>query len=368
MPEQRETASSGKVAKEGIKKALEEDADLTLEGIYADATTAKAEQEDALERAQSGLVYELSPASTIVRGSETHQTSVYHEVMNRQVASGGSPQTLYCSFYLNCLKVSYLTHTSVQWYTRIRWDTGIMCVSKDVRKFHVGMALVFKEYVLAFVTIDLLFRPVWQDSFLDFIIPPDIYTQTTDFLVVVAQWMQDENWLNGKRYVLACDAIRAANKVWYGIGVYTVMELFFLAGLSPFITACELFSSPSRTARFLAAYYTYIHPHRRLLSPCIHEGVLAPTTEQRLSRLLDSYHVSILSWLLVSSSRELTLLCQKTLDAYAAASEVTCRASVTDLFDVFEPTLVEPAFEANPTWGSLIFGEWTWLSISGNIP
>ncbi|KAK7041364.1 hypothetical protein R3P38DRAFT_2768692 [Favolaschia claudopus] len=264
----------------------------------------------------------------------------YPPSFKRLVLTVTGVQTTHRALILNLgmlnLMVSYLTHTSVQWYTRIRWDTGIMCVSKDVRKFHVGMALVFKEYVLAFVTIDLLFQPVWRDSFLDFVIPPDIYTQTTDFLVVVAKRIQDENWLN-------------------------VMELFFLAdpfiddlpGLSPFITACELFSSPSRTACFLAAYYTYIRVGEaglwRLLSPCIHQGVLAPTTEQRLryadwlyvwgkervymsirmSRLLDSYN--------------------KTLEAYAAASEVTCRATVTDLFDVFEPTLVEPALEANPT-------------------
>ncbi|KAK7035102.1 hypothetical protein R3P38DRAFT_2912758 [Favolaschia claudopus] len=390
MPEQRETAASGKVAKEGIKKALEEDADLTLEGIYADATAAEAKQEEAPERAQSGLVYELNPASTIVRGSESHQTSVYPEVMKYDIDNNYPPlpyppsfkrlvltgvQTTHRALILHLgmlnLMVSYLTHTSVQWYTRNRWDTGIMCVSKDVRKFHVGMALVFKEYVLAFVTIDLLFQPVWQDSHIH---------HTTDFLVMVAEWIQDENWLDGKRYVLACDAIRAANEVWYGIGVYTVMELFFLAGLSPFITACELFSNPSRTARFLVAYYTYIHVGDaglwRLLSPCIYEGVLAPTTEQRLryadwlyvwgkervymsirmSRLLDSYNSSLCSFF------------QKTLAAYAAASEVTFRKSVTDLFDVFEPTLVEPALEANPTWGSLVFGEWTWLSISGNIP
>ncbi|KAK7034410.1 hypothetical protein R3P38DRAFT_2466028, partial [Favolaschia claudopus] len=231
---------------------------LTLEGIYADATAADAKQEEAPERAQSGLVYELNPASTIVRGSESHQTSVYPEVMKYDIENNYPPlpyppsfkrlvltgvQTTHRALILNLgmlnLMVSYLTHTSVQWYTRIRWDTGIMSVSKDVRKFHVGMALVFKEYVLAFVTIDLLFQPVWQDSFLDFVVPPDIYTHTTDFLVMVAEWIQDENWLDV--YVLACDAIRAANKVWYGIGVYTVMELFFLAGLSPFITACELF-------------------------------------------------------------------------------------------------------------------------------
>lgn len=72
------------------------------------------------------------------------------------------------------------------------------------------------------------------------------------------------------------------------------------------MTVYELFANPSRTARFLAAFYTYIHVgesnlwyifsgwpsvlneadplylHRPLLRPCIHDGVLAPTRDQRL--------------------------------------------------------------------------------------
>ena len=29
---------------------------------------------------------------------------------------------------------------------------------------------------------------------------------------------------------LACEAVRGANRVWSGVGVYTVSELFFMAG------------------------------------------------------------------------------------------------------------------------------------------
>ncbi|KAK7018514.1 hypothetical protein R3P38DRAFT_3559063 [Favolaschia claudopus] len=113
MPEQQETASSGKVAKEGIKKALEEDADLTLEGIYANATTAEAEQEDASERAQSGLVYELSPASTIVGGSESHQTSVYPEVMKYDIDNNYPPLPYPPSFKRLVLTGVQTTHRAL---------------------------------------------------------------------------------------------------------------------------------------------------------------------------------------------------------------------------------------------------------------
>ena len=43
--------------------------------------------------------------------------------------------------------------------------------------------------------------------------------------------------LAGSKSQLACDAIREANQIVYGIGVYTVMELFFMAGnVLPFVT------------------------------------------------------------------------------------------------------------------------------------
>ncbi|KAK7002032.1 hypothetical protein R3P38DRAFT_3609030 [Favolaschia claudopus] len=304
MPETRETAASGKVAKSGFDAAQQAGADLTVQAIVADASASEAEAEDAPERAQTGLAYQLEPTSTVVRGSESHQTPIYPEVMAHSVNNyppvpypptlknlvlsevHATHRGLILNFTTLYFMILYLTHTSVQWYTRARWETGIMSVTKQVRKFRVGMALIFQEYVLAFVTIDLLFQPIWKTSFAEFRVPPNVYTATTDFLVLVADWIRSENFLAGRKYVLACEAIRRANKIWYGIGVYTVMELFFMAGLSPFLTVCELFSSPSRTARFLAAYYTFIHHSEnhlwKLLRPCIHDGVLAPTTEQRL--------------------------------------------------------------------------------------
>ncbi|KAJ6557148.1 hypothetical protein B0H10DRAFT_2201437 [Mycena sp. CBHHK59/15] len=363
MPENRETRASGLVAENGFRIAQAADADLTLEHLVCDASSAEAEAPDASERAKLGLPYVMDASSTVLHGSKSHQTPVYPTLMKPPVHT--YPPTPYPPYFQNLvlrgvqsthralilnlgtlfLMVQYLTHTSVQWYPRDRWDTGIMSVSKD---------------------------PTWEDHVADFSIPPNTYTATSDFLLLVSNWIEKENFLAGQKHVLACNAIRSANKVWYGIGVYTVMELFFMAGLSPFLTVCELFSSPSRTARFLAAFYTYIdHGESNLwalLQPCIHEGVLAPTTEQRLrymdwlyvwakdrvfmsrrmSQLLDDFHLFIQQF------------SQDVLGKFASDESTTCRGDVDDLYDVFEPTLVEPALQAHPNFGSLIFGEPAW--------
>ncbi|KAJ7038637.1 hypothetical protein C8F04DRAFT_1255922 [Mycena alexandri] len=245
-------------------------------------------------------------------------------------------------------------------------------VSKDVRKFRIGMALVFADYVLAFVTIDLLFQPTWVEDILNLYIPPNIYTSTSEFLALVAGWISSENLLSGRKNQLACNVIRDANKIWYGIGVYTVMELFFMAGLSPFLTVYELFANPSRTARFLAAFYTYIHVGESnlwpLLRPCIHDGVLAPTRDQRL-RYSDWLYVWAKDRVLMSTRMaDLVDNFHHILDEFDVSNTTVCRDTVNKLYDVFEPTLLEPALQPHSPFGALIFGPAMWLSMGGLHP
>lgn len=73
-----------------------------------------------------------------------------------------------------------------------------------------------------------MLQPTWATSLSDFKIPPSIYPSPLDYLVLVADWI--EKLLLKPRHVRACDAIRDSNTVFYGVGVYTVMELFFMAG------------------------------------------------------------------------------------------------------------------------------------------
>jgi len=100
----------------------------------------------------------------------------------------------------------------------------------------------------------------------------------------VAEWIAERARSSSKRSGLACEAIRTnGNKVWGGVGVYTVCELFMDSGeffncvsmiyelkllldLSPFLTEQEVFDSPSRTARLCEALWSYAHrSHNEIL-------------------------------------------------------------------------------------------------------
>ncbi|KAJ7138607.1 hypothetical protein C8R46DRAFT_1047369 [Mycena filopes] len=265
--------------------------------------------------------------------------------------------------------LQYLTHTSVQFYPRKRWELSIRNVSKTVRKFSIGFAFVFKSHVLAFPSIDLVFQPTWATSLADFSIPPNIHTSTDDYLVLVAGWI--ENLLLKPKHTRACDAIRTANTIFYGIGVYTVMELFFMAGLSPCLTLHELFGNPLRAARFLAAFYAYMARAKQdlwktILQPCIHDGVLAPTNKQRL-RYGDWLYI----WAKDRTSlpRRMADLVDEFNSTVAELGRLNSTWGRNDphlrLFDPFEPSFIASAFEAIPSFGPLIFGEVAWLDAGG---
>ncbi|KAJ7116741.1 hypothetical protein C8R46DRAFT_930976, partial [Mycena filopes] len=258
--------------------------------------------------------------------------------------------------------VQYLTHCSVQWYTRAQWDGAIMVVEKKTRAFRIGVALVFADYVLAFVTIDLLFQPTWVTDRSAISIPPNLYTSPSEFLQTLAAWIQSEKLLSRSKPTLACNSIRTANQVWYGIGVYTVMELFFMAGLSPFLTVSEVFGCPSRTARLVAAFWTYIHETETnvwaLVQPCLFGGLLAPTREQRL-RYADWLYVFAKDRVYMS-----TRMANLVDDFHVRFFSSTF---IENLFDVFEPTLIAPALRAHPNLGPLIFGLESWLRLGGSL-
>jgi hypothetical protein len=62
--------------------------------------------------------------------------------------------------------------------------------------------------------------------------PPHLYDNYVIFLTGVAQWVaQRAASPSSKRTGLACEVIRATQDVWCGIGVYTVCEVFFDAGM-----------------------------------------------------------------------------------------------------------------------------------------
>jgi len=70
---------------------------------------------------------------------------------------------------------------------------------------------------------------------------PQIWEDYGYFIDQVVKWLEPciaGNRLSTAR--LACDVMRDEQNVWCGIGVYTVSELFFLAGMISFtISHCS---------------------------------------------------------------------------------------------------------------------------------
>ena len=82
------------------------------------------------------------------------------------------------------------------------------------------------------------FQPMWRLTF-DALreTKPDVFHEYNQFLENVVTWMRFQYRFRKRkdghspRPQLACKAVRDANQVWLGVGVYTVSEIFFMAGM-----------------------------------------------------------------------------------------------------------------------------------------
>ncbi|KAH6869615.1 hypothetical protein BKA70DRAFT_1451838 [Coprinopsis sp. MPI-PUGE-AT-0042] len=198
--------------------------------------------------------------------------------------------------YADNVQVAFLTHTSIQCYTKEVWTNSIMAVSVVDRGFKIGLALEFHDFFLSFLTYDLMFQPEWLEvpdpSLIDprqrLRLGPDIIEDYPGFLKGVADWVKDSRGPSGKNACtgLACNAIRHASLVWVGVGAYTVCEIFFIAGLSPFLLEHEVFDSPSRTARLCEAFWQFAYNARDIFQDYIQrtllDGIIAPREDHRL--------------------------------------------------------------------------------------
>ena len=59
---------------------------------------------------------------------------------------------------------------------------------------------------------------------------PDVQEDWPGFLDNLAKWIKKRKSSRSSRNRLAIFVIRETREVWLGVGVYTICELFFLAG------------------------------------------------------------------------------------------------------------------------------------------
>ncbi|KAH7919662.1 hypothetical protein BV22DRAFT_1050902 [Leucogyrophana mollusca] len=385
MPEYRECLAAFKTIERWFKDISTGAIGLPLQAIWADATEDERNtSKDA--RVKNGLVYRLSHTTKIKRGTNRAQKPVYPpgvwsnrskpaplSLLNLQGVHT-SPRNVILNLGKLWLQVQLHTHTLPQVYTRSQWDDSIAVVDSMSRGFKVGIALDFGEYVLAFDTLDNIYTPHWARTRAD--LPAqhvDVYSDYPKFLVTVAAWIsQRQRSKTAVRTNLAVNVIRTDGHLCFGgIGSYTIVELFFSAGLSVFLTEAEVFDTPDRAARFCEAFWAFAcHSHLHLdelLRPCWQGYILAATKDQR---------AKYSHWLRVFSKQQ-THMPQRMYDllesynviisSFEETNDTAVRNSSIGLFDVFEPTYIRLGLEKEVNLGHLIFGEEKWRQLGGTV-
>ncbi|KAJ3510969.1 hypothetical protein NMY22_g15802 [Coprinellus aureogranulatus] len=252
----------------------------------------------------------------------------------------------------------------LQWELKdIRGDgrSMVLIFNKSILKqrgYKVALAFQFAGgHVLAFLSYDLLFQVKWVPlgaSDIPSLIAShpdlcsiDVFHDFPGFLEALVDWIERRRRSGALRTGLACEIIRmedGARRVWVGVGVYTVCEIFFLAGISIFLTEKEVFDNASRTARLANAYWQFAYNAQDLyitcISRCMVEDVLAPTKAQR-KRYLRYLHVF---------RKQRTRLYARHADAVDKYNERLQQLSQggtwqrdsprSQLFDYFEPSLL----------------------------
>ncbi|KAJ6552966.1 hypothetical protein B0H19DRAFT_995362 [Mycena capillaripes] len=385
MPEARESEAEYQFLSSSVTALIESDTCLHVERIDIDATDKEASRFKKNHPARDGLPYAIESSSTVKRGTNKAQNHVYPQMWRTTGKKKATSSVQHSVTDLTLKEISYtyralvldlgplflmiqwLTHTSAQLYPRFVWESTIKLMDKKVRKARVGMALVFADYVLAFLSSDLVFQPTWATS--REALPPspaDFHSSDWTFISALAQWIASR--ADCDRNGLACDVIRSASHVFLGIGVYTVNEIFFLAGLSLLLTEAEVFSNPSRTGRFTVGYSEFLRRSRTglgdLLRPAMKDGFLAPTIQQRLGYI---------NWLHVYAKDRTRLPARMAIlvdDYKKQLRELSLcptwyRYNMHSLHDIFEPSLVSTALSLPHNLGHLIYGRDMWVALGG---
>ncbi|KAJ7323533.1 hypothetical protein DFH08DRAFT_1029102 [Mycena albidolilacea] len=162
MPETRESKASYLVPKHVLASLNNKGTSMALESIEIDATNNKSSRLPRDHPAQQGLSYAIDLSSTVKRGTNKSQTFVYPEMWR----TGGKAKSN--------MPVGVLANLSLEGvpYTH-RWTSDL--------------SLVFTDYVLDFLSSDLVIQPTWSFSRHDPSPSPfDFYDAHWDFLPALA--------------------------------------------------------------------------------------------------------------------------------------------------------------------------------------
>ncbi|KZV89834.1 hypothetical protein EXIGLDRAFT_771355 [Exidia glandulosa HHB12029] len=271
-----------------------------------------------------------------------------------------SARALVLDFGVCFLEMHYLTHTSIQLFSKEEWQRCVQDVKADCifRDYKVAMALQFPTHVLAFLSHDLVFYPKWVCERPVF--PPDACPgydleqpdDNTEFLQFIINWL-DRDWdkLESDDR-LAIDLLRELVEEFHGVGAYSASELFFIAGLWTGLTVAEVFLNPSRLARLLEATFSYTFIAKRdflavILRAMRADSILvSPDNTQRKAFAKHFLHVWAKDRAMVSAD-----MAARIEKFSRALDDPTLPAE-----DPYEPMYMESAFRKATHLAHLIFG------------
>ncbi|KAJ8090813.1 hypothetical protein PM082_024726 [Marasmius tenuissimus] len=212
------------------------------------------------------------------------------------------------------LGVQPLLHMSVNIYERDVWRKHIRTASRQRevedgfeigRRFKIALAIDFTNYVLVFGSSDNLFGIKWsldtppvEVEPLPHIGPAGEGLGTTEvyfrFLQSVVVWVSEvlSGTVKGCRLEdIICLVLRNARGPWNGIGVYTVCELLWYSGISPWLTLRDVITNPSRLARLCEGMYAFMYDshvyNRRILKRVLVKSRSITTLSATLNDILD---------------------------------------------------------------------------------
>ncbi|KAK7057079.1 hypothetical protein R3P38DRAFT_3544272 [Favolaschia claudopus] len=329
---------------------------LLVKNLWADATIAESTDHPEGSRAALGHVYPLESTCTALRGSSDAQTPLYPPpfatklddpkdppipIIKRGltlVEVETHPRNVILRFKDNVSKdcwcqVQLLKHTVAQAFSKKDWDEAVCKVNRADRGFKVGLAFEFEDYVLAFLTLDLLIQPPLASQ-------PDVYLNFPQFLDDLVKWITKRRGQQTDRSGNAMTAVRTSTEIFAGAGVYTIPELWHMAG--------------RWSKRFLVGFVICVSEEDRLLY------------SDRLNvHGKDRSYVSARFQELLSDLE----LCFE----WHADDPLWVRQcdEIAGPFDVFEPELIRHALEIEDmNLGTLIFGadHWAYLCADAGLP
>ncbi|KAJ3803813.1 hypothetical protein F5876DRAFT_71149 [Lentinula aff. lateritia] len=251
MPEQREPRAMEVQIKHAIAEAQKEGSSFSaVHALWIDATSQEAKKSPLNSRFRNHLVDRIDASCAFKRGQKDNQIPIYPPQLSI-TKKGPKPEPITTLGLQGPQSISSTARSLILDLGPLKlMEDTISVLSWDDHHWSVALAFEFNDHFLVFISLNNLFQPIfyWSIEPLSFeATVPDLFLAYPLFLPMVSSDLN--KILNSTKLEehLAINVIHDM-KSFLGAGVYTSLEVFAMAGVSPFLSAAEVFKNLSQTA------------------------------------------------------------------------------------------------------------------------